>query len=142
VSKEDFDISELDEFTKELLELAEEKMPNETKKFLQAEGNKLKRLTAKKAKQLVKKKSGNYLKGIRRGKVYKYQGDQTSIRVYNNAPHAHLIEHGHRQVTEDGKEVGFVKGYRVFEKAAKEFEQEYISDCEQFVDDLLEKGLK
>ncbi|MDN4093572.1 HK97 gp10 family phage protein [Brevibacillus agri] len=138
----DFDINELDEFAIELLELADKKMPNETKKFLQREGNKLRRLTLKNAKSLVKKDTGNYFEGIKRGKVYKYEGDQTSIRVYNSSPHAHLLEDGHRMVTHDGREVGFVRGYRVFDKSAKEFEQEFMQDCEDFIDELLDKGLK
>lgn len=142
MSNDDFDISELDEFVVELLELAEEKMPNETKKFLQREGNKLRRMTLKKAKSLVKKDSGNYFKGIKRGKVYKFEGDQSSIRVYGSSPHSHLLEYGHEQVTHDGKTVGFVRGYRTFEKAAKEFEEEFIRDTEDFIDELLDKGLK
>lgn len=135
-----FDLRELDNFTKKMLELAEEKMPKETKKFLQTEGNKLKKAKTKKAKSLVKKDTGNYLKGIKRGKVYKYEGDQLSIRVYGSN-HAHLIEYGHRQVTKNGKEVGFVKGKRVFEQAANEFNNEFVSDCEQFVNEMLDKGL-
>lgn len=139
---DDFDLSELDEFTEQLLALADEKMPKESRRFLQREGTKLRRVTAAKARQLVKKQTGNYLKGIKRGKVYKYEGDTTSIRVYGSSPHSHLIEYGHRQVTKDGKEVGFVKGQHVFEKARKEFQPTFISDVNDFIDELLDKGLK
>jgi hypothetical protein len=138
----EFDLNELDEFMNELIKLAEKKMPTETKKFLRQEGNKLRKMTLNEAKSSVKKDSGEYHKGIKRGKVYKFEGDQMSIRVYNSKPHAHLIEYGHRQVTKDGKEVGFVKGKRVFERAAKKFEAEYYSDIEDFLDELLDKGLK
>lgn len=142
----EFDVRELDEFTKELLELAEKTMPKESKKFLQVEGNKLRRITAQKARELIKKpKTRNYFKGIKRGKVYRYKDDknQLSIRIYGSSPHSHLLEYGHRMVGHkpDKEELGFVKGYRIFEKAAKEFENEYFNDCEKFVEDMLEKGL-
>lgn len=142
MSKDEFDISEIDEFLDEMLQLAEEKMPQESKKFLRAEGNKLRKGTLKEAKLSVKKDSGNYFKGIKRGKVYKYKGDEMAIRVYGASPHSHLIENGHRLVSKDGKELGFVKGYRVFERAAKKFEDEFFDDCEDFIDDLLGKGLR
>jgi len=142
VSSDEFDLSELDEFTSEMLDMAEKKMPKEIRKFLREEGTKLRKTTASIARREVKKKTGAYLKGIKRGKVYVYKGDTLSIRVYNSSPHAHLIEDGHRQVTKDGRAVGFVRGKRVFQKAKKAFETEFTKDCEHFVDDLLEKGLK
>lgn len=149
------DISELTEFRKLLGSLALEKKEKETKKFLQKEGNKLKRKTVQTTKKVVKQKTGNLIKGIKRGKPYKYLGTDLSVRVYGASPHSHLIEYGHRQVVQDGRtnknkksvkfkragtEVGFVKGYRVFEKAAVSFEEEFTKDCETFLDDLLEKG--
>lgn len=140
--KDEFDLSELYSFTDELLELADKKMPKETRKFLRIEGGKLRKITVAEAKQKVKKRTGNYLRGIKRGKVYKYEGDQTAIRVYGSSPHSHLIEHGHRQVTKDGQEIGFVKGSKVFEQSRKQFEPIFYKDCEDFVDDLLDKGLR
>lgn len=139
---EGFDLSELSDFTNDLLKLAEVQFPKESRKFMQLEGNKLRKITAATGRKVVKRKSGAYLKGIKRGKVYKYKGEQVAVRVYNSSPHAHLIEDGHRQVTKDGKEVGFVRGAKVFEKSRKEFEQQFIQDCEEFVDDMLSKGLK
>ncbi|MFD2671816.1 HK97 gp10 family phage protein [Marinicrinis sediminis] len=138
---DDFDLRELDDFAMRMLELAEETMPRETKKFLRVEGSKLRKLTLKNAKSSVKKDTGNYFKGIKRGKLYTYNGNQ-SIRVYGASPHAHLIEHGHRMVSEDGQEVGFVRGKKVFQKSLEEFEQEYIRDCQEFIDDLLNEGLR
>ena len=134
-----FDVSELTEYTQDLLDLAKHKMPKETKRFLQKEGNQLRKLTRQTAKRSVKKKTGNYLKGIKRGKVYKYQGMDLSVRVYGSA-HAHLIEYGHRKVTKSGKEKGFTKGYRVFQRSAKEYEKEFVKNCEDFVDELLDEG--
>lgn len=138
----EFDFSELTKFEKNLLDLAENKMPKETKRFLRNEGAKLKRKTLSVAKSKVKENTGNYFKSIKRGKVYKYKGNQAlSIRVYSNAPHAHLIEEPHRQVTKDGQEIGFVKGKKVFETAKKGFESKYYSDTKNFLDEVLDKGL-
>ena len=135
------DMSGLTEFTQDLMNLASKKMPKETRKFLQKEGNKLRAITRKNAKQRVKKKTGNLIKGIKRGKVYKYEGEGLSVRVYNSSPHAHLIEDGHRLVSKSGKELGFVKGKRVFKDSAESFTSEFVDDCETFINDLLEGGL-
>ncbi|MCY9529167.1 HK97 gp10 family phage protein [Paenibacillus alvei] len=142
MSRDGIDISELDDLTKQLMNLAARKMPRETKKFMREQGTKLKRNTVKKARQKVKKRTGNYIKGIKRGKVYKYKGDETSIRVYNSMPHSHLIEQGHRIVGKDGSEHGFQRGAFVFKEAGEQFSDEFARNCEQFTYDLLQKGLK
>lgn len=158
------DTSDLDDFAKSILEFASSDMPKQSKKFLQKEGNKLRKKTLSKAKSLTNKKTGNYYEGIKRGKVYHY-GDKNnnSVRVYGGSPHAHLIEYGHREVLNPskdgkvapigngqfangviegrnkGKEIGFVEGLHVFEKAKNEFESEFNSDCEGFAEDILKE---
>lgn len=137
-----FDTSDLGDFERDLLDLATTQMPRETKKFLRDEGTKLRKKTLSNAKSKVKKKTGNYYKSIKKGKVYKYSGNGAwSIRVYSSAHHAHLIEKGHRQITEDGREVGFVQGKRVFEDIERQFESEYFNDVNEFINEVLEKGL-
>ena len=131
-----FDASELSQYAKDL-ELAEKNTPKVTKSFLRKEGSKLLRQTKKDARS-VKDKTGKYRKSIKRGKVYDYQGSQ-AIRVYSSAPHAHLIENGHRMVTHDGREVGFVPGKHVFEKAGKAFEPVFVKDIDQLLEESLEK---
>ena len=150
---DDFDFSEFSELDRDLVRLANSTMPKESKKFIRAEGNKLKRVTSKRAKKDVKvgikskkteKKNVSYHKGIKRGKVYKYHGnDAWAIRVYGSAPHSHLIEYGHRMVGHkpDKKELGFVKGKYVFENSRKEFEKTYVRDVGKFVDNVIVKGL-
>ena len=134
------DTSQLDGFARELLNMANDKLPKESKKFLRKEGTKLKKKTLSKAKALTNKKTGNYYKGIKRGKVYHYRDKKNnSIRVYGGSPHAHLIEYGHRQVSKNGVETGFVEGKHVFEKAKNEFEPEYNKDCEQFLNEVVEE---
>lgn len=106
------------------------------KKFLQKAGNRLKKKTVEQAQKSVKKYTGTYIKSIKKGKVYEFQGN-LSIRTYSTSPHAHLIESGHRIVTRSGREKGFKPGYHVFEKAAKDFENEFAEDTENFIQELL-----
>ncbi|MEG3040894.1 MAG: HK97 gp10 family phage protein [Clostridium sp.] len=138
-----FDISELTDFEEKLMKLANDKMPKESKKFLKKEGKSLLQETQAEAIfSGIKHKDHKYYNSIKQGKVYKYRGSGAfAIRVYSSAPHAHLIEDGHRMVTHDGKEVGFVKGFRVFDNAEKSFTSKYYNDCQKFIDDVLEKGL-
>lgn len=139
-----FDIKELTQFDKNMVKLAHETMPKESKNFLREEGGKLRKLTVAKAKAKVKKRSGNLLKGIKRGKVYSFKGNGgLSIRVYGGKPahHMHLLEYGHRKVDKDGKEIGFVPGVHFFEEAAKEFEGIHYKDIQKFLDEVLDKGL-
>lgn len=139
---EGFDLHELDDFGKSLLRMAEKTLPRESKKFVNKEGTKLRRVTLKTAKGLVKKDTGGYFKGIKKGKVYKWSGNGAlSVRVYGASPNSHLIEYGHRQVTHNGVEVGFVPGKRVFEAARNAFDNTYTGDCDQFIDELLDRGL-
>lgn len=137
------DTSDLDDFAKNLFEFANTDMPKENKAFMQKEGNKLKKATLNEAKNSVIEDNGDYFRGIKRGKVYKYKGakENTSIRVYGGYV-AHLLEYGHRQVTHKNqgkKEVGFVPGFNVFEKTAKKFENEFNKDCEEFAEDILKE---
>lgn len=130
-----FDLKELDIFSLQMLEVANDIMPKESKKFLRKEGSKLRKGTAKKARKKIKKDTGKYFKSIKKGKVYDYQ-DSLAIRTYSTAPHAHLLEKGHK-VTKDGEEVGWVDGFHIFEESQKEFETEYFEDNEEFVEEIV-----
>lgn len=130
-----FDTRELEAYARELERTARD-APKTQKKFMRQEGSKLLRRTKKEAKR-VKVRTGNYKKSIKRGKVYEYDGAQ-AIRVYSTAPHAHLIEDGHRMVTHDGLEAGFVPGMHVFEVSGKGFEPEFLAD----IDDMLDEAVK
>ncbi|MFW2490972.1 HK97 gp10 family phage protein [Clostridium chromiireducens] len=140
-----FDFKELAIYEKKLLEAATEKMPREARKFVNKEGTKLKRITVKTARAKVKKKTGNYLKSIKKGKPYIYKGNGGySVRVYHSpkiAPHAHLIEDGHRIVNHEGQEVGYKPGLKVVDGSRREFESTFYQDIENFIDDMLGKGL-
>ncbi len=148
MSSDGFDFHELTNFEQDLIKLANDVMPRESKSFLRKEGTKLKRCTLNIAKAKVKKKTGAYYKSIKKGKVYKYN-DSLAVRCYasnakdsdKSAPHAHLIEYGHRLVTKDGREIGWVDGKYVFQDAEQEFQSQYFTDCEDFIDEVLDKGL-
>ena len=130
-----FDASALAAFAAQLGQSGE-RQRRQQKPFWRKEANTLRNQTENGARRLGKK-TGNYLKSIKRGKVYSYQGSQ-AIRVYSYAPHAHLIEEGHRMVTHDGREVGFVQGHHVFEVAARDFEPQFLMD----LDDLLDEAVR
>ena len=134
-----FDVSELDKYSAEILKIAQSDMPKESKKFMRIEGRKLRNATRKKARKKVKKRTGNYLKGIKTGKTYIYKGNGgLAIRVYAGKYHAHLIEKGHR-IVKNGKELGFVKGYNVYKEAGEEFQNEFYNDTEKFIEETAEK---
>ncbi|WP_462351195.1 HK97 gp10 family phage protein [Fusobacterium varium] len=134
-----FSSRDLENLEREVLRLAK-KYPKETKKFLQNQGNKLKARVKKKAKSKLKEKSGNYLKGFKRGKVYKYNQEEDTVRVYNNMSHAHLIEHGHIIKDKTGKEHGFKKGYRILEEARTEFQDEFVKNADGLMDEIIKNG--
>lgn len=135
----DFKFDEMVDLEKDVLGLAA-KYPKHTKKFLQSQGNKLKRVAVKKAKSKVKKKTGNYLKGFKRGRVYKYNNKEDTVRVYNGMPHAHLIEYGHVITDKNGKEHGFQKGKFILEEARREYQEKFISEADNLIDDIIKDG--
>ncbi len=118
-----FEFEGLDELSDTMI-MVSKAYPKGIKKFMQSEGNKLKNKTLKIAKSSVGVKTGNFLKGIKRGKYYKYvENGADSIRVYagGQAMHSHLIEYGHEMITpktrkgkklnNGGKSVG--RGFRL-----------------------------
>lgn len=138
-----FDFTELADFEKKLVNLANDKMPKESKKFIKKEANKLnkKNKSAYKSKG-IEEKTGNLIKGFKSGKAYKFNG-AWSARAFNNSPHAHLLDKGfiwkpHKGQT--GKEK-FIPGFNFMEDARRSFESEYFKDVDEFIDDVLEKGL-
>lgn len=129
-----------DELEEDLQTLAEQIGGKETKAFLKKQGKKFQKKVQENAKRLVKKRTGNYLAGIKSGKVYVYDGS-FATRVYSGARHAHLIEYGHWAVTKGGKKTNtFVEGRRVFEKSKDDFEDEFFENVEMYLDELYKKN--
>lgn len=141
MSTEGMDTRELDELVKNMFRTAQDVYPDEAKSFLKKEGNKGRRLLRAKTKAVTKKKTGNLLKGIRRTGVQKHNGD-FQIRVYNKAPHAHLIEHGHVLWVNGTKTEKFVPGKHPAADTTKQLKREFPRDAEAFVDEMLSKGFE
>lgn len=141
MSTEGMDTRELDELVKNMFRTAQDVYPDEAKVFLKKEGNKGRRLLRAKTKAVTKKKTGNLLKGIRRTGVQKHDGD-FQIRVYNKAPHAHLIEHGHVLWVNGTKTEKFVPGKHPAADTTKQLKREFPRDVEGFVDEMLSKGFE
>lgn len=141
MSAEGMDTRELDELVKNMFRTAQDVYPDEAKSFLKKEGNKGRRLLRAKTKAVTKKKTGNLLKGIRRTGVQKHDGD-FQIRVYNKAPHAHLIEHGHVLWVNGTKTEKFVPGKHPAADTTKQLKREFPRDVEGFVDEMLSKGFE
>lgn len=134
-----FSTKDLEALENEVLRLAK-KYPKEVKTFLQKQGNKLKAKAKKKAKSKIKSKTGNYLKKFKRGKVYKYNSEEDTVRVFNSSQHAHLIERGHIIKDRTGKEHGFKKGEFILEESQKEFQEEFIKATDDFIDTVIKNG--
>lgn len=143
-----FDLGELEELNSKFLNLAEDEFPKEAKKFIRRQGSKCETMLRNAYKTKVKKKTGNLIAGVGRGAPYLYTGSY-QIRVYNNAPHAHLIEHGHIMCGKDGKPIVnklgqeiWVDGKYVAAHTVEEYKRIYPEEVDKFVDQMLEKGLK
>lgn len=139
-----FDIKELTDFENELLDLAKD-LDNgkHAKRFLRSAGSKLRRRTVNVARARTNKRTGNLLKGIKRGKPYKYYLDGSmAVRVYGSSPHTHLLNNGHRIVAPyTGEEKGFAKGHYFFEGGLKQYEDQYYKDIQSFIDDMIDNHL-
>lgn len=157
-----FDMRELEDVTSGLMDMAQNRYPRETKRFMAKQGSELRKQTARIARSRLKHKrkasdKKSYMGRLKRGKVYHYLGDpkNTSIRVYNSAPHGHLIEDGH--VVKVGNKYGkkqkksrikdpktgerFVPGKHILRDAQRAYADDFEQAVNNFVDDLLEKGL-
>jgi len=132
----------LDDFQRRLLEVAQRRLPKETPKIMRKIGSKARTAIAKEARSKVKKRDNVYHKRFKRGKVFKDPEGKFVVRVINSAPHAHLIEYGHRQVTKNGQEVGFVTGKKVMKNGIDNFNSsgQVDSMLSDWLDDLLRSG--
>ena len=131
----------LTEFQQSLLQTSK-KVDKEVPKILRKVGSKARTVVAKRARQKVKKLTGNYHKKCKRGKVFRGDSSEWVVRVINSSPHAHLIEDGHKQVNQDGQVVGFVRGKHVLKDGMAEFESSGVTEqmISDWLDDLLESN--
>lgn len=142
-----FNFGELDDFTTQILEAANDLQSKKTKSFVKKSANKLKTKERKMYEKMGvgleptdTKDSEKIKNNFKSGKPYKFEGDDWSCRAFNSAPHAHLVNNGfvHKpHKNQKGKE-SFVPGYHFIEKAAQEYKPEYESDVEKFVDEFID----
>lgn len=124
------------------------KYPTEVNKFLKSEGNKLKTRVKRKSRDRIKRKTGNYQKGIKRAKPYTYYKSngskaKDSVKVYGGKPayHTHLIEEGHKKVLWGNRTAERVKGFYIYRDARNEYEGVFEADCEMFINNVFAKLL-
>lgn len=133
------EIKGLTEFERDLLKQAQ-RMPKESFKVMRKLGSKARTFVAKKSRKEVNKVTGNYHKSWKRGKAYSKDGEY-QIQIRNIAPHAHLIEDGHRIVDKSGNEHGFKEGEHILTDGINEFEEQVMGEMlEQWLDQLLDEG--
>ena len=134
--------------------------------FLKGEAKKFRKYVIKRAKKEVgtskdtKKNwvaSKSYHKRFRIGKIYVYSENDKCIRVYNAAPHGHLVELGHRNVSRGQKRAtttqgrieqvktqktsGYTEGKYVQTFAQYEFDDEFVMDAEEFLRVFIEGAI-
>ena len=140
MARDGIDLSELDDYADWVAKMSRN-WPKKVKKTMQKSGTELKRRTLRQIRLVnLRMITGNYKAGIQRGKYYQKQG-QHYIRVYSNAPHAHLIEQDH-DVVRGGRKVGFAPGREVFAKAEKAYEDKFYQNCEELADEVIDELCK
>jgi hypothetical protein len=141
----DFKIEGLEEF-QEKLKTIERKAPDRIIDKLDDEGKELRNNIRKN----MAKETGSLRKGVKLLPVEKVRGGWQKP-VVNEAPHYHLVEHGHRMVVggalEDGKRnrggtgrvVGWVPGRFYLERTVKEQEEPIMEELENWLEDLFQE---
>lgn len=156
-----FDFSQLSDFAKDTINIAQNVYPRESKKFLKKQAEKVAEKLQANISTTTKKKTGRLSRAAAPGKPYIFKGGDEmalSIRGYlknrpktepeNSAPHAHLLDFGHNIIprgkkgksnTSGGPILGKVKGREFIKKTQNEFESEFLSECEAFASDIFYK---
>lgn len=129
----------LEEF-RETLTYLEKHFPREARRMLRRVGRKARTIVRKRARATVRIKTGKYYRSIKVGRVFESANRELTVRVYPSAkiaPHAHLIERGHRIIGKDGSEHGFKQGYYVFDKSKNDIESQYHRILKEEFDKIL-----
>lgn len=158
ISKDVFGFDELEKSFKRL----EKKYPNQADRFLKAESN----LVSRRTKQLTPVYKGRAKAGIKPRQLKKswksknikeYQGGTVRVaRVESTAPHAHLIEYGHKiyeapaGLTKKASSYGIVdrallgikthgrtKAYKMLDTAMEEAKKKFDKDAQKMLDRLI-----
>lgn len=128
-----FKLEGAEEFQKKLKTI-EKKAPDRIIDKLDEEGKKL----IKQARTNTPKKTGKLRKGYKLLPVEKIQGGYQK-GIYNNYPTFHLVEKGHRKVTQSGKEIGWTDGVFMVEKTVKQEEEPMMEELQEWLDTLFQE---
>lgn len=139
------DGSELDKFSKTLLETAEKTMPREIYFFINRESQKLTSKTKGEAVKAVFKVSGKYHSSIKKRKLSKKKGIYSG-GVQSEDRKAHLLELGHDQVinrgARKGEKTGVVAGRNVFGAASDDFKNTFYSDLDKLIEKITKEAAR
>lgn len=139
-----FDFSELSDFDRKTLEVILDQYPKEARKLMQKAGTAFQRELKKRYRAETKKKTGTLLARVKRGRPYLYNNEFWQIRVKNTAPHAHLIEYGHRFKAwgYDSDKRAYVHGKHIAGKTNNDFQPVFVELVDKFTDNLLDRGFR
>src|SRR5699024_214889 len=121
--------------------LAQRTLPRESKRMMGKAGTKLNTYAKREARGAIDHTSGtgNYYKGFKRGKVFEDGEGKVVVRAINSAPHAHLIEYGHR-IVRGGRTVGYAPGRLIMHAASKKFDSS--GEFEKIISSELDRMLR
>lgn len=135
-----FTFKGLDAFEKTLVGTITKKYPEEAIAFLDKCGQEIledakKRTPVGTEKKPKSKRLINCWKMTKAKKKRRY--DEIFVEVRNTAPHAHLIEDGHRIVTKNGEEKGFKQGVHMLKTAAEKMDKNFKLKLDAWLDKVL-----
>lgn len=142
MSDVELDITEWKKYNKDLLYLIEETLPRECKKFMRREGGRLATASRRKARETVRKKTGNYFKSIKSSRAWKNSRGGYGVKAYSSAPHAHLLESGHEIYIRGYPTGRKSRAFNIMKQANEGFQNKFWKDCEDFVAKVMEEGVK
>ena len=139
------DVREWDKFDLDILDFVEKEMPKECKKFMRREGGRERTETRREARSTIKKKTGNFLKGVKVTRAWRNAKGGYGVKIradHRIAPHTHLIEYGHRILTRKRRFTGYrATDFHIYENANEHFQGKFYNDTLVFVGQMLENGL-
>lgn len=135
-----FELTGLDEFEKTLVDMIEIKYPEEVKKILYEIADELKEEAKRRTPVGTenKSKSKKLINSWKVGRVKNVKGE-FFIEVKNTAPHAHLIEDGHRIVGKDGSTHGWWEGKHMLLVSVKKLEERLEPRLQAWLNRMLEE---
>ncbi len=86
-------------------------------------------------KQSVDSHTGKLIKGFKLDKMRGF-GVNMEKDFRGTAPHFHLIENGHNQVTKDGRNVGWVPGRLIVKQARDEYAEKMPQEMQKLIEDI------